>query len=65
MAIITVVGFAELPGFDKVAGAHAFILGGIAAAAYFQSTFTALLIEGTIGGELERRKKSCWVTAPK
>jgi voltage-gated potassium channel len=62
MSIITVstVGFAELPGLERVAGARILttfvILGGIGAVAYFQSTLTALLVEGAIGAAWRRTR---------
>src|SRR4051812_25950649 len=62
MSVITVstVGFAELPGFDDVPGAHglttAVIVSGIGAVAYFQSTMTALLVEGAIGHAWRRNR---------
>src|SRR4051794_22369238 len=62
MAVITVstVGFAELPAFEQVPGAHELTTGiiilGIAAVAYFQSTMTALLVEGTIGHAWRRTR---------
>ena len=62
MSIITVstVGFAELPGFDQVDGTRqlttTLIVLGIGAVAYFQSTMTALLIEGTIGQAWRRNR---------
>jgi voltage-gated potassium channel len=61
MSVITIstVGFGELPGLHDVPGAVAvtiaIILGGIATVAYFQSTMTALLIEGTIGQAWRRK----------
>jgi voltage-gated potassium channel len=62
MSVITVstVGFAELPGFDQVPGAHELTTGiiilGVGAIAYFQSTMTALLVEGTIGHAWRRQR---------
>jgi voltage-gated potassium channel len=62
MSVITVstVGFAELPGFEEVPGAHelttAVIVLGIGAVAYFQSTMTALLVEGAIGQAWRRQR---------
>src|SRR3954452_23351133 len=62
MSIITVstVGFAELPGIEAVSGARLLtttvIIAGIGTVAYFQSTLTALLVEGAIG-EAWRRKR--------
>jgi voltage-gated potassium channel len=62
MSVITVstVGFAELPGFNEVPGAHEVTTGvivlGIGAVAYFQSTMTALLVEGAIGQAWRRKR---------
>ena len=62
MSVITVstVGFAELPAFDQVPGAHglttAVIMCGIGAVAYFQSTLTAFLVEGAIGHAWRRKR---------
>jgi voltage-gated potassium channel len=62
MSVITVstVGFAELPGFNDVPGAHQLTTGiivlGIGAVAYFQSTMTALLVEGAIGQAWRRKR---------
>ncbi len=66
MAVISVstVGFGELPNIDRVRGARAIvvatILGGLVAVAYFQSTMTALIVEGVIGEawRSKRMKKS-------
>jgi voltage-gated potassium channel len=61
MSVITIstVGFGELPGLHEVPGAVAvtigIILGGIATVAYFQSTMTALLVEGTLGQAWRRK----------
>jgi voltage-gated potassium channel len=55
MAVISVstVGFGELPSIGRVPGARsvtvATILTGLVAVAYFQSTMTALIVEGVIG----------------
>jgi voltage-gated potassium channel len=62
MSIITVstVGFAELPGSEHVPGIRALtalvIVFGIGAVAYFQSTLTALLVEGAIGHAWRRKR---------
>jgi voltage-gated potassium channel len=62
MSIITVstVGFAELPGSEQVAGIRALtgvvIVFGIGAVAYFQSTLTALLVEGALGHAWRRKR---------
>ena len=62
MSVITVstVGFAELPGLDHVAGAREFtgvvIIAGVGTIAYFQSTLTAFLVEGTIGHAWRRNR---------
>ncbi|HEU4413062.1 MAG TPA: potassium channel protein [Polyangiaceae bacterium] len=66
MAVISVstVGFGELPSIDRVRGARsiivATILTGLVAVAYFQSTMTALIVEGVIGEawRSKRMKKS-------
>jgi voltage-gated potassium channel len=54
------VGFAELPGIEKVGGARALtsaiILSGMGTVAYFQSTMTALLVEGAIGQAWRRKR---------
>src|SRR5437868_3628008 len=61
MSVITVstVGFAELPRFNEVRGAHevttAVIVLGVGAVAYFQSTMTAFLVEGAIGHAWRRK----------
>lgn len=61
-AIITIstVGYGELPHLDKHPLARiytgGFIITGIGAIAYFQSTLTALLIEGVIGRVWRRRR---------
>jgi voltage-gated potassium channel len=62
MSVITVstVGFAELPGTEHVQGAReltmAIILSGMGTVAYFQSTMTALLVEGAIGQAWRRKR---------
>ena len=62
MSVITVstVGFAELPQFEQVRGAHALttavIVCGIGAVAYFQSTMTAFLVEGALGHAWRRNR---------
>jgi voltage-gated potassium channel len=62
MSVITVstVGFAELRGFDDVRFAREFtgilIVAGIGGIAYFQSTLTAFLVEGTIGQAWRRTR---------
>lgn len=62
MATITVstVGFAELPNFEHVHGARLLtmivVVMGIGAVAYFQSTLTALLVEGTVGHAFRRKR---------
>lgn len=62
MSVITVstVGFAELPGFHHVAGTRelttAVIILGVGSVAYFQSTLTAFLVEGTIGQSWRRNR---------
>jgi voltage-gated potassium channel len=62
MSVITVstVGFAELPNMQEVPGAHGLTIGiiifGIGAVAYFQSTMTALLVEGAIGHAWRRQR---------
>lgn len=55
MSVISVstVGFGELPGIEHVRGARGvvvlIILSGLGSVAYFQSTMTALILEGVIG----------------
>jgi voltage-gated potassium channel len=62
MSIITVstVGFEELPGFEHVRGTRELtavvIVFGIGAVAYFQSTLTALLVEGALGHAWRRNR---------
>src|SRR6266545_1049205 len=62
MSVITVstVGCAELPRFADVGGAReltgAVIVCGVGAVAYFQSTLTAFLVEGTIGHAWRRNR---------
>src|SRR5205807_2647981 len=62
MSVITVstVGFAELRGFDQVPGARelttAIIISGVGAVAYFQSTMTAFLVEGSLGHAWRRQR---------
>lgn len=66
MAIISVstVGFGELPSISRVPSARSvvvvIILTGLVAVAYFQSTMTALIVEGVIGEawRSKRMKKS-------
>jgi voltage-gated potassium channel len=66
MAVISVstVGFGELPNIDRVRGARSVVVGtiltGLVAVAYFQSTMTALIVEGVIGEawRSKRMKKS-------
>lgn len=61
-AIITIstVGYGELPHLDKHPLARiftgGFIITGIGTIAYFQSTLTALLVEGVIGRVWRRRR---------
>lgn len=62
MSVITVstVGFAELRGFDHVLFAREFtgllIVTGVGTIAYFQSTLTAFLVEGTVGQAWRRKR---------
>jgi len=57
---VTTVGFSELPRAEVHAGVRlaigVLILGGLGAIAFFQSTLTALLIEGVIGRAFRRRR---------
>ena len=57
---VSTVGFSELPGTDSFAIVRVvtgvLILGGLGAIAFFQSTLTALLIEGVIGRAFRRRR---------
>jgi voltage-gated potassium channel len=61
-ALITAasVGFAELPGMefrgDMRIVASVLIVSGLGTIAYFQSTLTALLVEGVIGETFRRRR---------
>jgi voltage-gated potassium channel len=61
-ALITAasVGFAELPGMelrgDMRVVASVLIVSGLGTIAYFQSTLTALLVEGVIGETFRRRR---------
>jgi voltage-gated potassium channel len=61
-ALITVstVGFGEPKQLENYAGAHvvvaAMIVSGIAAIAFFESTMTAMLVEGVIGKALRRKR---------
>ncbi|HEX6764368.1 MAG TPA: potassium channel family protein, partial [Polyangiaceae bacterium] len=61
-ALITAasVGFAELPGMelrgDMRVVASGLIISGLGTIAYFQSTLTALLVEGVIGETFRRRR---------
>lgn len=62
LAIISVstVGFSELPGMDEVRFARpvavAIILAGLGTLAYFQSSLTALLVQGVIGERFRLRR---------
>ena len=62
MSVITVstVGFAELPGIDRVRFARGatvlIILGGLGTVAFFQSAMTALIVEGAIGNAWRRNR---------
>lgn len=62
MAVISVstVGFAELPGIEQVPGARALtavvILLGLGALAYFQSSLTAFIVEGSFGHAWRRKR---------
>lgn len=57
---VSTVGFSELPGSESRAGVRVMtgllIMGGLATIAFFQSTLTALLIEGVIGRAFRRRR---------
>lgn len=57
---VSTVGFAELPHAHERAGVRLvtglLIMSGLAAIAFFQSTLTALLIEGVIGRAFRRRR---------
>jgi voltage-gated potassium channel len=57
---VSTVGFAELPNAHERAGVRLvtglLIMSGLAAIAFFQSTLTALLIEGVIGRAFRRRR---------
>jgi voltage-gated potassium channel len=57
---VSTVGFAELPGMESHAvvrvASGALILSGLGAIAFFQSTLTALLIEGVIGRAFRSRR---------
>lgn len=61
-AIITVstVGYGELPHFENHTGSRVvtgvLIIAGIGAIAFFQSTLTALLVEGAIGKLFRKRR---------
>jgi voltage-gated potassium channel len=61
-ALITVstVGYSELPRMDLHPGARivvvVMIISGVAAVAFFQSSLTAVMIEGVIGKALRRRR---------
>jgi voltage-gated potassium channel len=56
----SLAGFHELDGLDHVRFARAFtvvvILAGLAAVAYFQSSLTALLVQGVIGERFRKKR---------
>lgn len=57
---VSTVGFSELPGMEQVRFAHGItaliILAGLGTVAYFQSTLTALLVQGVIGESFRKRR---------
>jgi len=61
-ALVTVasVGFSELPNMERTQGMRLFtgflILAGVGTIAFFQSTLTALLVEGVLGKTLRRAR---------
>lgn len=69
MAVISVstVGFSELPGLENVPGGRlvtsVIILTGIGAFAFFQSSLTALVVEGTLGNAWRRKRMRTQVDA--
>ena len=70
-AVITIstVGYAELPGLETHPWARlvtgALIISGIGTIAYFQSTLTALLVEGVIAKAFRRRRMDRKIAALK
>jgi voltage-gated potassium channel len=69
MAVISVstVGFSELPGLENVPGGRLvtsiIIITGIGAFAFFQSSLTALVVEGTLGNAFRRKRMRAQVDA--
>lgn len=57
---VSTVGFRELEGMENVAGSHLVtsfvILAGLGTVAYFQSSLTALLVQGVIGERFRVRR---------
>jgi voltage-gated potassium channel len=57
---VTTVGYGELPDMDVHPGVRvvtsALIIAGVGAIAFFQSTLTAMLVEGVIGKAFRRRR---------
>jgi voltage-gated potassium channel len=57
---VSTVGFRELEGMENVRYAHLvtvlIILAGLGTVAYFQSTLTALLVQGVIGERFRKRR---------
>ena len=57
---VSTVGFRELDGMERVRFAHAvvivIILAGLGSVAYFQSSLTALLVQGVIGERFRTRR---------
>jgi len=57
---VSTVGFRELDGMERVRFAHAMtiviILAGLGSVAYFQSSLTALLVQGVIGERFRTRR---------
>jgi voltage-gated potassium channel len=64
---VSTVGFAELPEAARHPGVRLvtglLILAGIGAIAFFQSTLTALLVEGVIGRTFRRRRMQSKISA--
>lgn len=64
---VTTVGFGELPGMEHTRGARvvvaSMVLCGVVALAYFQSSITTALVEGTFGKALRRRSMNRQIEA--